>query len=98
MENIIALNPISCTLIDIQVTIIQRNKHIYLNTVNILFENKIIEKIRLRDKYLENNIENINQITREYFTSILRSKNKRVKISKDKKKQAASNIMEEFNL
>lgn len=98
MNNIIALNPILCPLIEIQTTLIQRDKNIYLNTVNIIFENNIVEKIRLDHKFLANNKENINQITREYFAAKLKPKKKRATINKEKKNQAASSIMEEFNL
>jgi hypothetical protein len=98
MNNVIALNPILCPLIGIQTTLVQKNNISYLNTVNILFENKIIEKIRLIDKMLENNKENIDQITRDYFISKLKPKKKKVSINKEKKNKAASSIMEEFNL
>jgi hypothetical protein len=84
MNNVIALNPILCPLIGIQTTLVQRNKIIYLNTVNILFENKIIEKIRLNDKMLENNKENIHQITRDYFISKLKPRKKNVNFNKKK--------------
>jgi hypothetical protein len=98
MNNVIALNPILCPLIGIQTTLVQRNKIIYLNTVNILFENKIIEKISLNDKMLENNKENIHQITRDYFISKLKARIKNVNTNKEKRNKAASSIMEEFNL
>jgi hypothetical protein len=98
MNNIIALNPTSCSLIQIQTTLVQRNKIIYLNTVNILFENKIIKKINIKDRLLKNNKENIDQITRDYFSSKLKSRKKEVSINKEKKNKAASSIMEEFIL
>jgi D-ribose pyranose/furanose isomerase RbsD len=98
MNNIIALNPTKCSLIEIQTTIVQRGKINYLNTVNILFENKIIEKIHISDKFLENNRENIHQITKDYFISKLKPRKKKVSINKEKKNNAVSSIMEEFNL
>lgn len=98
MENIIALNPVFCPIIEIQITLILIDHKNYINTVNILLDDKIIEKIRLDNQFIENNKKNVEKIVRDYFTTKLKPINKKVKIPKNKKKQAASDIMEEFNL
>ena len=45
MDNIIALRPKQYQLIEIQTTLVLGNDKTYLNTVNIMFDNIIIEKI-----------------------------------------------------
>ena len=97
MNNIIALTPVKFNLIEIQTTLFLENKKIYLNSVNIIFDKKIIKKIKLKDELLLNNENNITQITRKYFFDKLNSK-KRTKFNKEKKKKAVSNLMEELNL
>ena len=67
MNNIIALTPVKFNLIEIQTTLFLENKKIYLNSVNIIFDKKIIKKIKLKDELLLNNENNITQITRKYF-------------------------------
>lgn len=97
MDNIIALRPEQYQLIEIQTTLVLGNDKTYLNTVNIMFDNIIIEKIRVADKHILNNEKNINQITRRYFSDKLKPK-KNTKINKEKKKKAVSNLMDELNL
>ena len=97
MDNIIALRPKQYQLIEIQTTLVLGNDKTYLNTVNIMFDNIIIEKIRVKDKHLLNNEKNINQITRKYFSDKLKPK-KKTKSNKEKKKKAVSNLMDELNL
>tara|TARA_B110000977_G_C11060349_1_gene485700 strand:+ start:476 stop:772 length:297 start_codon:yes stop_codon:yes gene_type:complete len=97
MDNIIELRPKQYQLIEIQTTLVLGNDKTYLNTVNIMFDNIIIEKIRVKDKHLLNNEKNINQITRRYFSDKLKPK-KKTKSNKEKKKKAVSNLMDELNL
>ena len=97
MDNIIELRPKQYQLIEIQTTLVLGNDKTYLNTVNIMFDNIIIEKIRVKDKHLLNNEKNINQITRRYFSDKLKPK-KKTKSNKEKKKKAISNLMDELNL
>ena len=70
----------------------------YLRSGLILLDNKIIEKIRLDNRFIENNEKNVQKRVRDYFTAKLKPKKEKVRISKNKRKQAASDIMEEFNL
>jgi hypothetical protein len=98
MANVIALNPVFCPIIEIQITLILVDKKNYINTVNILLDDKIIEKIRFDNQFIENNEKNVQKIVRDYFTTKLKPKKEKVRISKNKRKQAASDIMEEFNL
>ena len=97
MNNIIALTPIQFDLIKIQTTLILGNDKTYLNTVNIIFDKMIIKKIRVKEKQLLNNQDNINLITRKYFYDKLQPI-KKTNINKKKKNKAISNLMEELNI
>ena len=97
MNNIISLTPIQFDLIKIQTTLILGNDKTYLNTVNIIFDKMIIKKIRVKEKQLLNNQDNINLITRKYFYDKLKPI-KKININKKKKNKAISNLMEELNI
>ena len=97
MNNIIALTPIQFDLIKIQTTLILGNDKTYLNTVNIIFDKMIIKKIRVKEKQLLNNQDNINLITRKYFYDKLQPI-KKTNINKKKKNKAISNLIEELNI
>ena len=97
MNNIIALTPVRLNLIEIQTTLFIEKEKTYLNSVNIIFERRIIKKIKIRDEFILNNEKNINEITRKYFLDTLcikKSKN----YKKGKRKKAVSNLMDELNL
>jgi|TARA_B110000908_G_C10228545_1_gene439321 hypothetical protein len=97
MNNIIALTPVRLNLIEIQTTLFIEEEKTYLNSVNIIFESRIIKKIKIRDEFILNNEKNINEITRKYFLDTLCIK-KRKNYNKGKRKKAASNLMDELNL
>ena len=97
MNNIIALTPVRLNLIEIQTTLFIEEEKTYLNSVNIIFENRIIKKIKIRDEFMLKNEKNINEITRKYFLDTLCIK-KRKNYNKGKRKKAASNLMDELNL
>ena len=67
MNNIIALTPVRFNLIEIQTTIYIKEEKTYLNSINIIFENRIIKKIKVRNEFMLKNEKNINEITRKYF-------------------------------
>ena len=97
MNNIIALTPVRLNLIEIQTTLFIEEEKTYLNSVNIIFESKIIKKIKIRDEFILNNEKNLNKITRKYFLDTLCIK-KRKNYNKGKRKKAASNLMDELKL
>ena len=97
MNNIIALTPVRFNLIEIQTTIYIKEEKTYLNSVNIIFENRIIKKIKVRNEFMLKNEKNINEITRKYFLDTLCIK-KGGNYNKGKRKKAASNLMDELNL
>ena len=96
-ETIIALKPTAFTSIQIQTSIFQRNNDSYINSVNILFDNKIIKKIKVENKLIENTSENIENISREYFISKLKPTIKHT-VNKKAKQKAAANLMDDLNL
>lgn len=99
MKDIIALNPMACEQLQIQVSLFQNDCHTYLNTVNILFNDKIIEKIKVHKKQLLSTSENIDAIVNDYFIKKLQPKKRQAKSQKShSKRKAAEQIINEFNL
>jgi len=87
MNNIIALTPVRFNLIEIQTTIYIKEEKTYLNSINIIFENRIIKKIKVRNEFMLKNEKNINEITRKYFLDTLCIKKGEITTKGREKKQ-----------
>ncbi len=97
-EIIIALLPTAFSRIQIQTSVFQKEDKTYVNTINIVYEGKILEKIKLED-LIELKYVNPDQIASEYILSKLKNGSKKNQSSTSiNKKNAAKTIMNEFNL
>lgn len=98
-ETIIALAPRMYSNIETQLTLIQQGKKSYINSVNIIYKKKIIQKIKSKGALKENTPENFESIISSFFKSRLKaSKPTGSVLKKDAKKRAASEFMNEFNI
>ncbi|WP_027137215.1 hypothetical protein [Gaetbulibacter saemankumensis] len=98
-KTIIALTPRVYSGIDIQLTIIQRGEKSYINSVNIIYKEKIINKIKLNGVLKENTPENVDSITSSYFNKVLEISRVSIKeVNKEAKKRVASDLMNKFKL
>ena len=99
MEEIfIALVPTEFSRIQIQTTVFLQEGRTYVNSVNIIYEGRILEKIKQENgkelKYL-----NPDKIASDYILSKLKIENKKSKSrTTTNKKNVAYTIMNEFNL
>jgi hypothetical protein len=99
MEEIfIALVPKEFSRIQIQTTVFLKEGKTYVNSVNIIYEGRILEKIKQENgkelKYL-----NPDKIASDYILNKLKIENKKSKSrTTSNKKNAANTIMNEFNL
>lgn len=97
-STLIALNPSVYQGIEIQVSIFKQGEKCYINSVNIIYQKKIIKKKRfykVKKKYTQENVESI--IT-SYFNQILEyPKKSKKKVNMEDKRRVASEIMNDFN-
>lgn len=98
-ETIVALLPKVYSDIEIQLTLIYKGKNSYINTVNIIYKKKIIQKIKPTNRLSENTPQNIDSIINSFFSSKLNtSKFNGSSIKKNAKERAASDLMKKFNI
>ncbi len=98
-ETFIALTPVAFSKIKIQTTVFQKDGKTYINSVNIIYDGTIIEKIKKQQEYIKTSDFNVEEIAGDYIMGKLKSVNKRGKgFTAQTKKKAVSNIMDEFNL
>ena len=98
-ETFIALAPVSFSKIKIQTTVFQKDGRTYINSVNIIYDGTIIEKIKKQQEYIKISDFNAEKTAGDYIMSKLKSVNKSAKgFNAQTKKKAVSNIMDEFNL
>lgn len=98
-ETFIALVPKEFSKIQVQTTVILKEGKTYVNSINIVYEGRILEKIKQKGlkelQYL-----NPDSIASDYILNKLTSVNKKSKSSTTTKNKhtAATIIMNEFNL
>ena len=99
MEEIfIALVPTAFSRIQIQTSVFMKEGKTYVNTVNIIYEGRILKKIKQEDrkelKYLDPD-----KIASDYILNKLKNENLKSKSrTTTNKKNAANAIMNEFKL
>ena len=76
-HSIIALQPASLDNLEYQVTLILKERKSYLNSINILFNNKIIKKINKSDELMVYSEKNVNKVLDEYFSQLFSTQKKR---------------------
>ncbi len=98
-QTIIAHTPTQFTNLSYQVVTSYTNKKTWLNKVNILLDDKIIEKIKL------NNMEYDQQTAKKIAFDFIQKKvtvkkynSKKQKVNKTAKRKAASNLMKDLNI
>lgn len=98
-ETFIALIPKAFSKIQIQTTVILKDGKTYVNSVNIVYEGRILEKIKQKPLY-ELQYFNPDSIASDYILSKLTNVNKKSKsrTTPKNKHTAATIIMNEFNL
>ena len=99
MEEIfIALVPTEFSRIKIQTTVFLKEGKTYVNSVNIIYEGKILEKIKQENSKELKNL-NPDKIASDYILNKLKIENKKSRSSTTtNKKNAANTIINEFNL
>jgi hypothetical protein len=99
MEEIfIALVPTEFSRIQIQTTVFMKEGKTYVNTVNIIYEGRILEKIK-QEAHKELKYLDPDKIASDYIFNKLKINNKKSKRrTTTNKKNAANAIMNEFNL
>lgn len=97
-ETIIAMVPKVFTNIEVQTTVFHKEGKTYVNSVNIIYDGRIIEKIKF-DCHQELQHIQPERIASDYILGKLTLINKKSKSrSTSNTKNAANTIMREFNL
>lgn len=100
-HTIIAHIPILFPHFNYQIITSYENERIWLKAVNILLEDKIIEKIKFKNKKINYSQDTAEKIAIDFFKEKLlkpRKTNKKQKINKAAKTKAASDLMKDLHL
>ncbi len=98
-QTIIAHTPTQFMNLSYQIVTSYTNKKTWLNKVNILLDNKIIEKIKINN--MEYSPESAKEIAFDFIQKKLTEKKytkKKQKVNKSAKTTAASNLMKDLNI